>query len=69
MKSITWKTEEPHSTNNDTMNDYLENHNTLDITMVDGTYAEGVDNKGAKYAIHASGNGDFFNHRIDFELL
>ena len=69
METIYWSTDEPLNDNTFVMSDYLECINMLDITMVDGTYAEGVNSKGEKYAIHASGDGDFFNHKIEFELL
>lgn len=69
MEDIYWKTEEPLNDNNFVMNDYLENINMLDITFVDGTYAEGVNAQGDKFEIHASGNGDFFNHKIEFKVL
>ena len=69
MENIYWTTEEPHADNNTTMCDYLETINMLDITMVDGTYAEGVNAKGERFGIHASGDGDFFNHKIEFERL
>lgn len=69
MEIIYWSTEEELNDNIFVMSDYLENINMLDITMVEGTYAEGTNCKGEKYAIHASGNGDFFNHKIEFELL
>ena len=64
-----WRTEEPHADNNETMGDYLENHNMLDVDIVDGTYAEGVNCYGERFAIHASGNGDAFNHKVEYELL
>ncbi len=69
MGTIYWSTEDPHADNTTTMCDYLETINMLDITLVDGTYAEGVNAQGEKFAIHASGNGDSFNHKIEFELL
>lgn len=69
MDTIYWTTEEPHFDNNTTMCDYLETINMLDIVFVDGTYAEGMNAMGEKFAIHASGNGDSYNHKIEFELL
>ncbi len=67
-----WGTDEPLSTNMGNMADYLENH--LDqhlpwavIVTVDGTYAEIIDINGRKFAINASGNGDFCNHKVEFE--
>lgn len=69
MNTIYWSTEEELNDNSFVMNDYLENINMLDITMVDGTYAEGVNAQGDKYEIHASGNGDFYNHKVEFKLI
>lgn len=69
METYYFTTLEAHVNNEETMNVYLENHCMLDIIFVDGTYAEGINSKGEKYGIHASGNGDSFNHKIDFELI
>jgi len=67
--TICWQTDEPHSDNTITMSEYINDMTLLDITLIDGTYAEGVDCKGQRYGIHASGDGDFCNHKIEFELL
>ena len=70
METIYWRTEEPLNENSFVMSYFIDNINTeLDIYLVDGTYAEGVDTEGNEYAIHASGDGDFNNHKIEFELL
>ena len=69
MDNIYWSTDEPHADNSETMCDYLENINMLDITMVDGTYAEGVNCIGEKYEVHAGGNGDHYNHMVSFKLI
>ena len=69
MDNIYWTTEEPHFDNSATMMDYLEYINMLDIVMVDGTYAEGVNCKGEKYEIHASGNGDSYSHMVSFKII
>ena len=69
METIYWTTEEPLSTNSFVMNDYLVNINMLDIIIVDGTYAEGVNAQGQKYEIHASGDGDFYSHKIEFKAI
>lgn len=69
MKTYYWTTKEEHSDNTETMQNYLDEVNMLDITHLDGTYAEGVNCKGEKYGLHASGNGDFRNHKIEFEKL
>ena len=69
MDTIHWATEESHADNNETMCDYLESINMLDITVVDGTYAEGRNASGELYEIHASGDGDSFNHKVEFKLI
>ena len=40
IEPIRWQTEEAHANNSETMQDYLSCHNMLDITCIDGTYAE-----------------------------
>jgi hypothetical protein len=69
METFIWSTEYAHNDNYQTMQEYLDEYCQLDITFTDGTYAEGMDNKGNLWAIHASGNGDFCNHKIEFELI
>jgi len=75
MEAYYWTTEEYHTDNNVTMREYLEmqegfkNEQHLSIDHTDGTYAEGVDYKGNRWGIHASGDGDSYNHKIEFELL
>jgi len=69
MKPIYWETEESHADNVETMCDFLENINMLDIDFVGGTYAEGVNAQGQRFGIHASGDGDFNHHKIEFVLL
>ena len=39
METIYWSTEEPHANNSETMQNYLENINMLDIKMVDEGYS------------------------------
>lgn len=70
MKNYYWETDSSHSNNSITMYDFIENHNTeLEITFVDGSYAEGVNSEGQKYKIHAGGDGDFKHHCIRFVEL
>jgi hypothetical protein len=70
-----WTTEEYHNDNSVTMSEYIEmqedftHHQHLTIDYIDGTYAEGIDCKGNRWGVHASGNGDCFNHKIEFDLL
>lgn len=75
METYYWKTTECLGTNTDNMNDFLDNHllehcgETYMITHEDGTYAEIQNDNGVLYGLHASGNGDSFNHKIEFELI
>lgn len=55
------------------MNDFLNNHLVYEFWTVifeDDTYAE-IQNKydGEIWGVHASGNGDSFNHKVEFELV
>lgn len=72
MENYYWKTLVPHSDNTETMNDYLSNHlpDEFHVVMRDGSYAEIQSADTAQiYAVHASGNGDFNNHVVIFELI
>ena len=72
MESYRWSTPQPHNNNNETMDDYLNNHlpQCFDVVFEDGTYAE-IKNKntGQLFAVHASGDGDFNNHKVTFEFI
>ena len=46
-----------------------EEKSEFDVILDDGSYAEVLDGKGQKWALHASGDGDFVSHRIRFEAL
>lgn len=60
-----------HYDNNETMQVYLENHlpDVFNIIFEDGTYAE-IQNRYTNqiFEVHASGNGDSFNHKIEFNF-
>ncbi len=76
METYFWNTEEALSTNEMTMQDYLENHLTehlgsaWEVIHEDGTYCE-IQNKNTKeiYGLSASGNGDFVSHKIEFDFI
>jgi hypothetical protein len=72
METFYWTTEEYHPDNNFTMQDYLNNHlpEKWELFFEDGTYAE-IRNKltGTFYGVHASGNGDSFNHKVEFVFI
>lgn len=67
--SFSWCTDYYHQDNAFTMTDFLENRlDGGDIIEEDGSYAE-VEYNGLKYALYASGNGDSFNHVVEWERL
>lgn len=65
-----WFTEYYHHNNTFTMDDFLENHlpESAIIHHIDGSYAE-IEYNGRDIGIHASGNGDSYNHLITWEVL
>ena len=72
METYKWHTIEPHNNNEETMNDYLENHlsDEFEVIFEDGTYAE-IKNKntGAIWGVNASGDGNFTHHKVEFEFV
>ena len=54
------------------MQEYLENHlpQCFDVIFEDGTYVE-IQNKntGQIFGVTASGDGDSFNHKVEFEFI
>ena len=72
MQDYIWSTEHSHANNTETMQDYINNHlhESLTYLFQDDSYAEAInESTGERWGIHASGNGDFNNHRVRFELL
>jgi len=72
MTDYSWSTEKSHSDNTETMTDYIENHMPSFFTLLfqDGSYAEVFDEDAeSRIGLHASGRGDFNNHKITFEIL
>jgi len=75
MEDYTWVTTVALATNEDTMNDFIDNHlyehcgESYEVVYEDGTYVEIQDDNGTLYGVHASGNGDFCSHRVSFEEL
>jgi len=73
MEDYTFTTKEPLATNADTMEAFSNDHfyKVFDKDAVfiedDGSYAEVLDGNGKKWALHASGDGDFTSHRITFK--
>lgn len=66
-----WSTYYDHFNNETTMNEFLDYYlpEEYSITYVDGTYAEIMSEDKIIYGVHASGNGDSYNHKIEFEVI
>ena len=69
-----YSTKEAHCNNTETMNDFLNcelgDDSEFEVTFNDGTYSEIKDvDTGKYYEVHASGNGDSFNHKIEFKEI
>ena len=75
MENFYWETELPLATNEDTMHDFIDNHlkeycgEEYEIIHHEGTYAEIENHEGTTYGVHASGNGDFCTHKVEFDKL
>lgn len=75
MNDFTFTTSNPLTTNTDTMDVFLSDYfftffdNYAILIKSDGSYAEVLDGNTCKWALHASGDGDFTHHRIRFEEL
>lgn len=72
METYYFKTEHSHANNTVTMSEFLEYHleSNFMIDFQDGSYAVIQDElNGKRYGVSASGNGDFHNHKIEFNLL
>lgn len=70
MDNYYWETEEPLATNELTMHDWVDNHMPDDYELLKhyGTYAE-VKTPEGTIEVHASGDGDFCNHKVSFVLV
>ena len=68
MQPHYWTTEDYHHDNSVTMSEYLNGIMDEEWSIIchDGTYAEVELPSGDKFEVHASGNGDSFNHKIEF---
>lgn len=71
METYYWQTEKEHRDNMQTMSEYLDWHLPVGFEVIehDGTFAIIKNKAGVSYGCHASGNGDSFNHKIEFELM
>lgn len=66
-----WSTTYDHFNNEQTMNEFLGFYlpEEYEVIYEDGTYAEIRSEDKIVYGVHASGNGDSFNHKIKFEEI
>lgn len=60
---------EYHDTNEITMHEFLEEHIPVGSEIIehDGTFAV-IEIDGERFGCHASGDGDSYNHKIEFEM-
>ncbi|MGL4752501.1 MAG: hypothetical protein ACRCXB_08815 [Aeromonadaceae bacterium] len=68
-ETFLFSSDAPHDSNAHTMSVFLEEFlpDEWYVSYVDGTYAEIQSKLSFKsFEVHASGNGDFFNHKIEF---
>lgn len=72
METFYWSTINDHFSNSETMSEYLMEHMPDDYKLIfqDGSYAE-IQNKisGVIWGVQARGNGDSFNHMVEFEFI
>jgi hypothetical protein len=69
IEDYKWWSIEEHPNNQFTMEDYLQNHlpPIFRVLEVDGTWAKIQNIETAEILeIHASGDGDFFSHKVEF---
>lgn len=68
MEDYFWETDYAHSNNTETMSEFLNDHIEPDwnVDKIDGSYAEITNSGGSRYEVHASGNGDFNHHKVEF---
>ena len=70
--SYYWQTDYSHADNTITMLDFLNNHLALgqSVVLYDGSYCEvkNADN-GKLFSLHAKGNGDSYNHCVEWEQI
>lgn len=75
MEDYRFTTKTPLATNEETMHAFLDDHfyerfdSEAQVIIDDGTYVEVENGDGKQWALHASGDGDFVNHRIRFEPI
>lgn len=71
MNTYYWQTEYNHFNNEETMEEFLNDHleDKFEIILKDGPYAE-IRNKETNeiWGCHASGNDSFYDHKVEFEL-
>lgn len=72
MKTFYWMTEDECFDNEDRLDDFLLNclDQKFEIISINRSYAEIKDTTtGEMYGCNASGNGDFYSHKVEFELI
>lgn len=72
METFYWTTFDFHDNNSETMSEYLTEYMPDEYKLIfqDGSYAE-IENiyDGKIWGVQARGNGDSFNHMVEFEFI
>lgn len=68
METFYWSTEYEHANNSQTMSEYIELYlpGEWDVEFIDDAFAI-ISNRKTILEVHASGNGDSFNHKVEFK--
>lgn len=77
MEDYRFTTKEAMNTTSDTMDYFLSSRihfyaifdSDAKVIYEDGSYADVENGDGKIYEVHAGGDGDFFSHKITFELI
>ena len=67
-----WYTDDAHADNSITMSDFIDFDLPVEFAhyLIDESYAEIINvNTGKKYKVEASGNGDFYSHKVSFTII
>ena len=69
--SYYWETEDSHTNNTETANDFIKNElpPNVDVYFHDENYLEFIFEDGKYYSATIFGNGDFTHHQANFEFI
>ena len=67
--NYSWETDNAHANNSETMSNFIDCYlpDDFEVHLIDGSYAEIQGNHNLCFEVHASGNGDFNSHKVEFK--